>query len=239
MLRHGEQLLLNLVIPAAILLGSVFAPFFGEEATLNDIVPMVFSVAAASAGFTGQAIALAFDRRYGALKRTGASGVPAWTIIAGKIIAVFATVLIQIIVLGGLSLILGWSVSFLGVVLGLCTLFIGVTAFASLGLLMGGTLSSEVVLACANLIWLVLFAVLGWVVYSGHLGDPGFWDLVPSVALASAMNGAVQGSVNATACLSLIAWAAVSVFGASRWFGLRAKAVGFMPSRFCPLKLVV
>lgn len=218
MLRHGEQLLLNLIIPAAILIGAAFVPILGDTATLDEIVPMVFAIAAASAGFTGQAIALAFDRRYGALKRTGASGVPPWTIIAGKVIGVLCMVAVQVVVLGAIALALGWRVSALGAVMGLFTLLIGVTAFTALGLLLGGTLSSEAVLASANLIWLVLLGLLGWVVYNGQLGSPGVWDLVPTVALASAMTGALNGIVHVSAWLSLIAWTFLAVLGTLRWF---------------------
>ena len=218
MLRHGEQLLLSLVIPAAILIGAATMDIFGGDTSLDELVPMVFAVAAASAGFTGQAISLAFDRRYGALKRSGASGVPTWTIIAGKIIAVLTTVLVQIVVLGSIAFILGWTVSLAGAALGMVALFFGVTAFTSLGLLLGGTQSSEVVLAVSNLIWFVLLGILGWVVYSGYLGSPGLWDLAPSVALASAMTGALHGIVNMTAWMSLLFWTVMGIVGTIRWF---------------------
>ena len=108
MLRHGEQLLVNVIIPATILLAAHFAPILGDNTTFDVLVPMVFAVAATGAGFTGQAIAVAFDRRYGALKRTGASGVPAWTIIAGKILGVLATVLVQIVVLSAIAFALAF-----------------------------------------------------------------------------------------------------------------------------------
>ena len=218
MLRHPEQLLLNLIIPAAILIGAARFPLVGEVATLDEIVPMVFAIAAASAGFTGQAIALAFDRRYGALKRSGASGVPAWTIIGGKVIGVLSTVVVQIVVLGGIAAALGWRVSPAGIALALVTLLIGVTAFTAMGLLLGGTLSSEAVLACANLIWIVLLALLGWVVYAGRLGSPGVWDVVPTVALASAMTGALDSLIHLTAWMSLATWTIFSVAGTIRWF---------------------
>ncbi|QYH19705.1 multidrug ABC transporter permease [Corynebacterium aquatimens] len=217
MLRHGEQLLLNIIIPLALLVAAAKVPIFGD-ADFNLIVPMVFAVAASSAGFTGQAIALAFDRRYGALKRTGASGVPPWVIIAGKILGVLATVAVQIVVLGGVAAALGWRVGPAGAILGLITLLVGVAAFTSLGLLMGGTLSSELVLALANLIWLVLMGVLGWVAYSGDLVNAGWWNAVPTVALAGALTASLQGSFNVLAWVSLILWAAAGIGLASRWF---------------------
>lgn len=218
MLRHGEQLLLNVLIPAAILLAAHFAPILGDNTEFDVLVPMVFAVAATGAGFTGQAIAVAFDRRYGALKRTGASGVPPWTIIVGKILGVLATVVVQLVVLGAIALALGWRVSPAGAVLGLATLLVGVAAFTAMGLLMGGTLRAELVLALANLIWLVLMGILGWVGYSGDIADAGWWNAVPTVALAGALVQALTLQVNWTAWASLAAWGVAAMTAAVRLF---------------------
>ncbi|WP_297846519.1 ABC transporter permease, partial [uncultured Corynebacterium sp.] len=152
MLRHGEQQLLSVIIPLALLIGAAHLESLTGHG-LHEVFPMVLAVAATSAGFTGQAISLAFDRRYGALKRTGASGVPAWAIIGGKILGVLTMVVFQILVLGIAAYILGLRISPGGVLLMILSLFFGVAAFTAMGLLLGGTLSSEVVLALANLIW--------------------------------------------------------------------------------------
>lgn len=218
MLRHGEQLLVNVLIPAAILLAAHFAPILGENTESDVLVPMVFAVAATGAGFTGQAIAVAFDRRYGALKRTGASGVPPWTIIVGKILGVLATVVVQLVVLGAIALALGWRVTPAGAAFGLATLLCGVAAFTALGLLMGGTLRAELVLALANLIWLVLMGILGWVGYSGDIAHAGWWNAVPTVALAGALVQALQLQVNWVAWASLAAWGVAAVTAAVRLF---------------------
>ena len=218
MLRHGEQLLLNVLIPAAILLAAHFAPILGDNTEFDVLVPMVFAVAATGAGFTGQAIAVAFDRRYGALKRTGASGVPPWTIIVGKILGVLATVVVQLVVLGAIALALGWRVTPAGAAFGLATLLCGVAAFTALGLLMGGTLRAELVLALANLIWLVLMGILGWVGYSGDIADAGWWNAVPTVALAGALVQALTLQVNWTAWASLAAWGVAAMTAAVRLF---------------------
>lgn len=218
MLRHGEQLLLNVLIPAAILVASHFAPILGDNTEFDVLVPMVFAVAATGAGFTGQAIAVAFDRRYGALKRTGASGVPPWTIIVGKILGVLATVVVQLVVLGAIALALGWRVSPAGAVFGLATLLVGVAAFTAMGLLMGGTLRAELVLALANLIWLVLMGILGWVGYSGDIAHAGWWNAVPTVALAGALVQALSLQVNWVAWASLAAWGVTAMTAAVRLF---------------------
>ena len=179
---------------------------------------MVLAVAATSAGFTGPAISLAFDRRYGALKRTGASGVPAWAIIGGKILGVLTMVVFQIIVLGIAAFILGLRISAGGVLLMLLSLFFGVAAFTAMGLLLGGTLSSEMVLALANLIWFVLLGVVGWTLYSQGLGDNGILNVVPTVALAGALTDASNSTFPGLELMSLAAWHAVASFAAVRWF---------------------
>ncbi len=148
---------------------------------------MVLAVASTSSGFTGQAISLAFDRRYGALKRTGASGVPAWTIIAGKIAAVFSMVVLQVVVLGGVAFLLGLRVGLSGIVLALFTLVLGVASFTALGLLLGGTLSSEMVLAVANLIWFILMGV----VFLGIMAFEWTELIIHGVTIQSSVFGSV------------------------------------------------
>ncbi len=219
-LRHGEQQLLNLFIPLVGLIALArfdLVPGAGDT-PLAVAFPFIMTVASMSSGFTGQAISLAFDRRYGALKRTGASGVPAWTIVSGKVIAVLAVTVVQIIILGGTALMVGWSASFLGSVLGILTLLIGVSAFTSLGLLMGGTLSSELVLALANLIWVVLTGIAAWAVFTPEVNADGALSVIPSVALAQGMANAFAGEIPWLQLGILILWLMAAGFAANRWF---------------------
>ena len=76
------------------------------------------ALAVISTAFTGQAIAVAFDRRYGALKRLGATPLPVWGIIAGKSLAVVTVVFLQSIILGGIGFGLGWRPHPVGLVVG-------------------------------------------------------------------------------------------------------------------------
>ena len=201
-LRHGEQLLLNIVVPLAILVGAAFVPFLGEERGLDEIFPMVLAVAAMGSGFTGQAIAVAFDRRYGALKRAGASGVPRTAIIIGKITAI----VIQAIVLAITAGILGFRASFAEIFLTLVVLLLSTASFTAFGLLLGGTLAAEKVLGLGNFLWLVLLGFVGWVLYAQGLGSNGLWTLVPSVAVASGLAEGLRGIIPITELLIIIAW---------------------------------
>ncbi|MGP6173134.1 ABC transporter permease [Corynebacterium sp. A21] len=221
-LRHGEQQLLSMIIPFAMLLVLAKVQILDTDKPIDVAFPMILAIAAMSSGFTGQAIALAFDRRYGALKRTGASGVPAWTIILGKAAAVVTMVLIQTILLGGTALVLGWRPDALGIMVGALTLIIGVASFSSLGLLMGGTLSSEVVLALANLIWVILCGLVGWVMMAQGLHDAGWANLIPSVALASGLTLSFEGTIPWIQLLILAVWLLLASVAATKWFRFAA-----------------
>ncbi|GAB3880139.1 hypothetical protein GCM10029964_033860 [Kibdelosporangium lantanae] len=77
-LRNGEQILLTLLIPIALLVGLTYVHVVSmPEPRVNSLVPRVFALAVMSSAFTGQAIALGFDRRYGVLKRLAATALPA------------------------------------------------------------------------------------------------------------------------------------------------------------------
>lgn len=213
-LRHGEQQLLSLVIPVVMLvvLGRL------NVTAIDEVVPVMLAIAAMSSGFTGQAIAVAFDRRYGALKRTGASGVPAGVIIAGKIIAVLMMAVIQLVVITIVAMLLGWRPEIMQLIVALPVLLLGVGAFTSMGLLMGGSLSAELVLGLANLIWVVLSAVVGVVLLQGDLAHATWSAIVPSVALASGIADSFGGGVPLLQCGILVLWWVLAAIAAKRWF---------------------
>ena len=93
LLRNGEQLLLTMFIPITLVVGLRLLPMgsFGPNRAAT-FVPAIMALAVISTAFTGQAIAVAFDRRYGALKRLGATALPVWGIITGKSLAVVTVV---------------------------------------------------------------------------------------------------------------------------------------------------
>ena len=220
-LRHGEQQLLSMVIPLGLLIGLTLVPGDDASHAVTRIFPMALAIALMGAGFTGQAIAVAFDRRYGALKRIGAAGVPTWALIAGKVVAVCIVVLLQVLVLSIAAFALGWRPDIVGFPAALLTAVVGVAAFTSLGLLLGGTLSSELVLALGNTIWFVLLGAAVYATMTTPAGESvnGFLMAVPSVALMEGFHTAVEtGSCNLVALASLLAWAVVGTGLALKFF---------------------
>ncbi|KXO91251.1 ABC transporter permease [Tsukamurella pseudospumae] len=221
LLRNGEQLLLTMFIPIALLIGFTVLPIGDEATRIGSLVPAIMAVAVMSTAFTGQAIAVGFDRRYGALKRLGATPLPRWGVIAGKTLAVVLVVILQAVIIGGIGLALDWRPDPLGLLLWAPILALGVFAFASLGLLLGGTLKAEIVLALANLLWFVLGAIGSLVVMHAHVPDAVVLiaRLAPSGALTEALTRAADaGTVDWFGMAVLLAWGAVGSAAAVRLF---------------------
>ena len=225
LLRNGEQLLLTMFIPITLLVGMTLLPFgsFGPNRAAA-FVPAIMALAVISTAFTGQAIAVAFDRRYGALKRLGATALPVWGIIAGKSLAVVTVVFLQSILLGAIGFALGWRPAVAGLALGALIIALGTAGFTALGMLLGGTLRAEIVLAVANLMWFV-FAGLGALTLEGD-HDGGMVShttqfvarLTPSGALTEALSQAMTVSVDWFGVVVLAVWGAVAALCALRWF---------------------
>ncbi|AZG44317.1 ABC transporter permease [Gordonia insulae] len=225
LLRNGEQLLLTMFIPITLLIGLCLLPVdtgLGTSAAerATTFVPAIMTVAVMSTAFTGQAIAVGFDRRYGALKRLGATPIPRWGIIAGKSIAVVLVVALQALIIGAIGLAFGWRPGPLGLLLGVVIIAVGTATFSALGLLLGGTLKAEVVLALANLLWFAMVGIGSLVVMGDRVPAAAHWiaRCVPSGALTEALDQATHGSVDFFGVGVLLAWAAVAAVLAVRWF---------------------
>lgn len=221
LLRNGEQLLLTMFIPITLLVGLTLLPLgsFGQHRAAT-FTPVIMALAVISTAFTGQAIAVAFDRRYGALKRLGATPLPVWGIIAGKSLAVVTVVFLQAILLGAIGFALGWRPALIALALGAAAIALGTVVFAALGLLLGGTLRAEIVLAVANLMWFV-FAGLGALTVETDIIPTGVkWAarLTPSGALTEALSQAMTMSVDWFGVIVLAAWGALGALSALRWF---------------------
>ncbi|WP_092533818.1 ABC transporter permease [Amycolatopsis arida] len=214
-LRHGEQVLLTLLIPLALLVGLTLLdvlPLGAPDgaARVDWVAPRILALAVMSSAFTGQAIALGFDRRYGVLKRLAATALPRWLLVAGRLLAALVVVVLQVAVLGGVAALLGWSPSASGLLAGAVLLVVGTLAFGALGVLLGGALRAEAVLALANIVWFVLLLAGGILLapaaLPGVVGD--LVRLLPSGALAEGLRAALtDGAFTPAPVLVLLAWA--------------------------------
>ena len=227
-LRHGESVLLTLIIPIGLLLffsAVDVLPSDGRDA-VDFLVPGVLALAVMSAAFTGQAIATGFERRYGVLKRLGATPLPRWVLLAGKTLAVLSIEVLQTLLLVGVGLALGWTPRLPGVAAGVgwlvVLLVLGTTAFCGLGLLMAGTLRAEATLAAANGVYLLLLLVGGVVFPLSEL--PGWLRVLseglPTAALSQSIRAVLgdAASPGVGPLVVLACWAVGSVTIAARAF---------------------
>jgi ABC-2 type transport system permease protein len=181
---------------------------------VNEVTPRIFALAVMSSAFTGQAIALGFDRRYGVLKRLAATAIPRWLLGAGRVVAALTVVAIQVIVLGAVAALLGWSPEASGVVWAIVLVLLGTLTFGTLGVLLGGALRAEIVLAVANIVWFVLLLAGGIALPPSSLpgGLGAVVELLPSGALAEGLHTALAqgGAPGWQPVLVLIIWAAAA-----------------------------
>jgi ABC-2 type transport system permease protein len=136
------------------------------------------------------------------------------------VIAGLVVVAVQLLVLGVLAALLGWSPAVGGLAWALLLVLLGTLSFGALGVLLGGALKAEVVLALANIVWFVLLLGGGIIVppdaMPGVLGDVVM--LLPSGALTDGMHTAlVDGGVPGWPVFAvLIGWGAVATLVATR-----------------------
>jgi ABC-2 type transport system permease protein len=112
LLRNGEQLTLTLVIPLLLLAAFSLEPlvdFGGGYTRIDFLTPGVVALAVMSTAFTSQAIATGFERRYGVLKRLGATPLSRTGLIAAKTVTVIVVELLQAAIILLVALALGWS----------------------------------------------------------------------------------------------------------------------------------
>ncbi|MFI1656739.1 ABC transporter permease [Streptomyces sp. NPDC020472] len=222
LLRNGEQLLLTVIIPSLLLVlfSTVDVVDTGAGEAVDFLAPGVLALAVLSTAFTGQAIATGFERRYGVLKRLGASPLPRWALMTAKTLSVLVTEVLQVALLTAIALALGWSPH--GDPLSVLVLLVlGTAAFSGLGLLMAGTLKAEATLAAANLVFLLLLVGGGVIVPLEKFGAAGdVLALLPISALSDGLRDVLQkgASMPWGDALILAVWAVLGLGAAARFF---------------------
>lgn len=224
-LRNGEQLLVSIVLPLMAMLGIVWSGLLDEPGVrgVDVAVPGVLALAVLSSAFTGQGIATGFDRRYGVLAYLSTTPLGPAGLLLGKAVSVVALLCLQVVVIGGVGLLVGWRAEIAGLAWAVLFLLVGAAAFTALGLLIAGTARPEATLALTNLLWVILGA-LGGVVFS--LPEAGVWSAVgsflPSAALGDGMRAALlDGALHLPALAILFIWAALATAATVRSFKWR------------------
>jgi ABC-2 type transport system permease protein len=228
LVRNGEQLLLTLIIPVLLLtafsLDDLVKVGSGRQARVDFLVPGVMALAVLSTAFTSQAIATGFERRYGVLKRLGATPLSRGGLIGAKTVTVIAVEVAQVLILAGVGLALGWRphTGAAAAVWVILLVLSGTAAFSGLALLLAGTMRAEATLALANLVYLVLLGIGGIIfpLTKFPASARPVLTLLPSGALSDGLHAVLQHGAGLPGrdLAVLIVWAAAGIALAARLF---------------------
>ena len=227
LLRNGEQLLLTLIIPLLLLTAFSLEPLinFGTGLPRIDFLTAgIIALAVMSTAFTSQAIATGFERRYGVLKRLGATPLSRGGLIAAKTATVIGVELLQGVLILAVGLAIGWrpDARLAAIVSAPLLILLGTAAFSGLALLMAGTLRAEATLAAANLIYILLLGVGGAVfpLTKFPAGARPVLELLPTGALSTGLRNVLQYRVTFPVgnTITLAVWAVVAIALAARTF---------------------
>ncbi len=226
LLRNGEQLLLTLIIPVLLLIAFGHEAFIsvGAGSRIDFVVPGILALAVISTAFTSQAIGTGFERRYGVLKRLGASPLSRQGLIAAKTVTVLMVELGQAAIVLAVGALLGWApvASPAAVVWVPLLLLAGTAAFSGLALLLAGTLRADATLAAANLLYLIMLG-LGGVLVPLSKFPPAVQSvlkLLPPGALSDGLRSVLAhaGGLPVRDLLVLCVWAVAAIALAVRTF---------------------
>lgn len=213
--RNGESLLLTLGIPVGVLVFFSLVEVLPIDGDAVDfLAPGTLALAVLATAFTNLAIATAFDRSYGVLKRLGATPLGRPRLVAAKALAVLAVIAVQVAVLSVAALALGWDPEVEPVPL-VAAVVLAVAAFTGMALVVAGRMRALVALATANAVFVALLLLSGMVVPLDELpsGLRSAARALPSTALAEAARGALTPgeSVPGRVWPVLVVWALAAV----------------------------
>ena len=222
-LRRGESVLLALGIPVLLLgfFSVVDVLPVGVDDPVTFLFPGILALAVMSTAMVSTAIATGFERQYGVLKRLGTTPLGRPRLLAAKVVGIVAIEVVQLVVLLGEALLLGYRFRGAQLALAGAAMLLATVAFAGLGMLMAGTLPALTTLAAANGLYLVLLLLSGMLIPLAELpaGIAGVARALPSGALADALHASLGGgSVPGRAWLVLAVWALLApVVAAARF----------------------
>ncbi len=219
--RDGEQLLLTLGLPVLLLVffSSVDVLPTGSGEPVDFLAPGIIALAVLSVSFVRLAIGLGFDRSFGAIRRFAVTPLRPSEYLMAKVAASIFFFVGQVVVLGGVALLLGWDPSVTA--LAIPTVLLGLIAFSALGIALASVVEGLTALALANALYVVLLIMSGLIFELDRL--PGLLEavvrLLPSTALAELLRSTLAGSSGpAWAWFTLGTWAMIGPVAALRLF---------------------
>ena len=223
LLRNGEQLLLILGIPLFLLVffGNIDVLPTGEGDALDFLVPGILAVSIMSTSMVSLGISTGFQRSYGVFTRLGLTPLGTSRLVVAKALSIMIVELLQIVLIGIVASIMGWSSSPMSVVNAIGALLLGTLAFAGIGLTLAGRLRAEVNLAAQNGLYLVLLLTSGMIIDPESLPEQleSTTRWLPAEPLADLLRSSLSGlTPSGRSWLVLLGWGVIAPMLASRLF---------------------
>lgn len=224
LLRNGENLLVTLGLPLAVLLFFTLVPVLpGRGRSISFLVPAALTLAVMGSAMVSLGIATGFERAYLVLKRLGATPLRRSELLVAKAFAVLAIEGVQVVLIVATGLALGWrpNTTPLAVAGAAVALALGSVAFAGIGLALAGRLPALGALAAINAVFLALLLIGGVVVPLHTLPDAlrAIAVTLPSAWLALVLHASLDGGTMPVLGLAVLAaWAVAAAALAARLF---------------------
>jgi ABC-2 type transport system permease protein len=215
-LRNGENLLLTLVIPVAVLVLGLTTPLAGGRTDQQTLVAAA-SLAVLATAFTSQAIGTGFDRRYGVLRMLGLSPLGARGLLLARTCLSLLIIAVQLAILLTITgVVSGWlPTDAAAIAQAAFAVLLAVWAFTAWALLIAGALRAEATLAVANGIFLLLMFGGGLAIPVDKLPWAGIAGWLPTGALMDALSQPVPAW---QPLLVLAGWGVIGSALATRFF---------------------
>ena len=224
LLLRGENLLVNLLIPAGALLafGSLGSPPEGYDKSVDFLMLGVIALGMIGAGMVSMGVSTGYERHYHVLKRLGATPLGRGELLLAKAGSIFVIQLVQVVLLALLATVfLDWSLPG-RVWLAVPVLLAGSLCFASIGFLLAGRLSAEANMALNNVLFIAFIALGGMLTPLDRLPSlvERLASLLPGAAVTDCLRAVLaHGEVPAlTDVAVVVVWTAVCAVAAARTF---------------------
>ena len=220
-----ESLLVTFGIPLIFLVAfsliKVLPLPLGITKSVQFLVPGTIALAVMATGMVSLGIATGVERSYGVLKRLGTTPLSRGALLLAKITAVGVIEIVQVLLLAGVGLVLGWKPTGNAAYF-ILAIVLSSAAFAGIGLIMAGRLKSEAVIGAANGVFLILL-VLGGMIFPvtslpGVIADVA--KVLPAYASAHLLFANSSGPSGSTtqSWIVLFAWAILAPLAATKLF---------------------
>ncbi len=220
-LERGESLLVTFGIPLLLLLftSKVSIISTGRIHGIAFVAPGILALAIMSSSMVSLGISTGFERSYGVLRRIGMTPLGRRALIVAKILSIIEIEIVQVILLGGVALILGWHPG-MSIFAGIGALALASIAFGGIGLTLAGTLRAEATLALVNGLYVILLMIGGIVFPLSKLGSfANVARYLPAGALTNILHPLLSGGqAPLSGWITLAIWAFVAPAFAARYF---------------------